>query len=402
MITVKNSDSFKVGIVSFILVCMIGTLLLWKSNILLRTSGYEVIGHFENISGLLAGAEVRYRGYKVGRVVSITPEPGVVEARFYVGQSVNIPEGSLLKVDFDGLIGEKFIQIMPNTESEVMISSGTVLTGFANSGISDFVEIGAQNLKETKAILASLRKVITSDDVTNAMTNAFLSLEKITENLADITELVESAGFQDILTDVNSIVSTLKDASDTVFVDGELASNLAQFAENISSLTQRLEDKNIIDKIDRTVDNLAGFSETINVKNSLGFDTSADLLFQQKQSAGFYNANFDITYDNKFVRLGFGNQLGKNELLNVQQGIHLSDDLVTRIGLFYNEPGIGFDYQLFGPVGLSLEAFNFTSPEFTVSNTYAITDKVDLLIRLLKDPVTGTHDNLGFGLRLNP
>ena len=398
----KNKDSFKVGIISTVLIFLIGLLLLWKSNLLLRTTGYEVRGHFTNISGLLAGAEVRYRGYKVGRVVSIDPQPHYVIARFFVKEGTDIPKDSELKVDFDGLIGEKFIQIMPNVESAIMIEPGSILTGYANAGISDFVEIGAQNLKETKAILSSLRRVVASDDVSNAMTNAFLSLEKITDNLEEITKVVGSGDFQNILSDIDSIISSLRSASDTIFVDGTFATDLTNFAKNLNTLSSRLEEQHIIDKIDKTVSNLAGFSEAINVKDRFDFNTSTDFLYRSVEESGFYNANFDISYSNKFLRFGFGNQLGKNELLNIQHGIKVNPYFTTRIGLFYNEPGFSLDYELWETVGFSIEAFNFTNPEYMVTNTYRIGEELHVLLRLLNNPNTGQFDNFGFGFRLTP
>ena len=70
--------NFIVGIVSLILLISTSVLIIWKSDVRYRTSGYKLTGKFDNAGGLLKGAEIRYRGYRVGKVSKITPVPGGV------------------------------------------------------------------------------------------------------------------------------------------------------------------------------------------------------------------------------------------------------------------------------------------------------------------------------------
>ncbi|MEK6558431.1 MAG: MlaD family protein, partial [Candidatus Margulisiibacteriota bacterium] len=114
--------------------------ILWKSNLVLRAGGYNVIGQFKTVSGLLAGGEVRYRGYVVGTVSSVLPGPKMVEVTMYIQDGVNIPEGSRFRIDFDGLIGEKFVNVIPNVEGRRSIVAGEVLQGTAAQGLVDFID----------------------------------------------------------------------------------------------------------------------------------------------------------------------------------------------------------------------------------------------------------------------
>ena len=101
------NTNVKVGFVSFLMLSMIGALMMWQSTLLMRASGYELKGEFQNINGLLNGAEVRYRGFKVGRVSKVSPGPKKILVSFYVKDDIEVPQGSELRVIFDGLIGEK-------------------------------------------------------------------------------------------------------------------------------------------------------------------------------------------------------------------------------------------------------------------------------------------------------
>ena len=87
-----HKKTVKVGIISFLLFLAIGILILWKSDIKSRTSGYMIVGSFDNIGGLLKNADVRYRGYRVGRVGEIIPEPKEILVHFWINKDIKIPK----------------------------------------------------------------------------------------------------------------------------------------------------------------------------------------------------------------------------------------------------------------------------------------------------------------------
>ena len=70
----QDRTALKVGIATFLMTIAIAALLVWKSSIHLKATGYQLVGKFQYVSGLLNGAEVRYRGVNVGKVFSIKPK----------------------------------------------------------------------------------------------------------------------------------------------------------------------------------------------------------------------------------------------------------------------------------------------------------------------------------------
>ena len=187
-----NIKAFKVGIISFLLISAISILLIWKSGLLLKASGTELYGSFDTINGLLNGAEVRYRGYKIGQVFEINPQPKEILVKFLVEEGVDIPTGSKLKVVFDGLVGEKYLGISPNFESTKMVVSGDTLYGRASLGLASFVDIGAKNLETTKEILDTFNQIFSSEDVASSIKNGLLQIEQIATQLSRITEEIGS------------------------------------------------------------------------------------------------------------------------------------------------------------------------------------------------------------------
>ena len=75
------TNQAKVGIVALIALICLGMIVVWKSSLFLNVTGYEMIGSFESIEGLTVGSEIRYRGFKVGKVMRI--DPGIEDIRIY-------------------------------------------------------------------------------------------------------------------------------------------------------------------------------------------------------------------------------------------------------------------------------------------------------------------------------
>lgn len=82
------------------------------------TDKYRV--HFSgSVTGLEAGAAVRYRGIPVGRVDSIDFHPedtSIIEARISVNQRTPITTLTKARLEVQGLTGQPFIQLVESTE----------------------------------------------------------------------------------------------------------------------------------------------------------------------------------------------------------------------------------------------------------------------------------------------
>ena len=88
------TNNFKVGLVALIIASFAGAFVFWQNNIVQQFSGYDVKVRFDNIGSLIIGAEIRYRGFKVGRVTEIFPEPTHVDVLFWVQGDLKITKGS--------------------------------------------------------------------------------------------------------------------------------------------------------------------------------------------------------------------------------------------------------------------------------------------------------------------
>ncbi len=92
-------------------------------------SGYPLLARFDRIDGLNVGADVRMAGVKVGAVSSarIDPKTFLAEVSFTVQPGIELPKDSSAEITSDGLLGGKYLSLVPGGET-VMLQPGQTVT----------------------------------------------------------------------------------------------------------------------------------------------------------------------------------------------------------------------------------------------------------------------------------
>jgi phospholipid/cholesterol/gamma-HCH transport system substrate-binding protein len=98
--------------------------------------GYELVARFERIDGLEVGADVKIAGIKVGRVLEQEVDPATWRAkvRFSVKAGLEIPADSTAAVVSAGLLGGKYLALVPGGEDR-MLRPGEEVT-FTQSAVN--------------------------------------------------------------------------------------------------------------------------------------------------------------------------------------------------------------------------------------------------------------------------
>lgn len=81
-------------------------------------AGYTLSAKFDRIDGLKVGADVRISGVKVGTVLSqkINEEDFQAVVKFSVRKDINLSTDSSAEIHSDGLLGGKYLQLVPGGE----------------------------------------------------------------------------------------------------------------------------------------------------------------------------------------------------------------------------------------------------------------------------------------------
>jgi phospholipid/cholesterol/gamma-HCH transport system substrate-binding protein len=84
---------------------------------------YELVGTFDDVTGLLSGDAVKIAGTPVGRVGEIKVVDGKAEVRVEVDRGIRLPEDSTMAVRWRNMIGQRMIYLEPGT-SQRMLGDG--------------------------------------------------------------------------------------------------------------------------------------------------------------------------------------------------------------------------------------------------------------------------------------
>ncbi len=135
MIFGKTKLEMKVGVFVFISMVILVTFVLSIGGFKTWTSGYQVVFTFDFVNGVKLGAPVRFAGVDVGVVKKLQftrlPDGGKTQVRAlcWVKKEIRIPRDSRIWINTLGLLGEKYLEIMPGKESSNVMQPYETLAG---------------------------------------------------------------------------------------------------------------------------------------------------------------------------------------------------------------------------------------------------------------------------------
>ncbi|OGB91264.1 MAG: outer membrane lipid asymmetry maintenance protein MlaD [candidate division NC10 bacterium RBG_16_65_8] len=106
---------------------------------LFGVSGYTVRAEFDSVSGLSDGAPVEIAGVSVGRVEQIALDRyrAVVTLRLQPG--VRLQEDAIVSVKTKGLLGEKYVQILPGGSDRIVPPGGRLRETESPTDLQDLI-----------------------------------------------------------------------------------------------------------------------------------------------------------------------------------------------------------------------------------------------------------------------
>ncbi|HEY4136421.1 MAG TPA: outer membrane lipid asymmetry maintenance protein MlaD [Alphaproteobacteria bacterium] len=99
------------------------------SNASLRTvSGYPLIAKFDRVDGLNPGSDVKMSGIKIGTITAqdIDPQSFLAVVHFSVDPRIKLPSDSAAEVVSDGLLGSKYLSLVPGADSRMLEANGEI------------------------------------------------------------------------------------------------------------------------------------------------------------------------------------------------------------------------------------------------------------------------------------
>jgi len=100
----------------------------------LPSDRYALHGYFSSVSGLKPGARVEIAGVEIGSVAAISMDKDrmVAKVDLHIDKSLEISEDSIASIKTSGIIGEKYISILPGG-MDIMLEGGDEITNTESS-----------------------------------------------------------------------------------------------------------------------------------------------------------------------------------------------------------------------------------------------------------------------------
>jgi phospholipid/cholesterol/gamma-HCH transport system substrate-binding protein len=126
----KAAIEIWVGIFVFIGIICLGylTIRLGKME-LLGDNYYHLHARFQSVSGLKPGADVEMAGVRIGQIssISLDQERQVATVELKIRDDIVLTDDIIASVKTSGLIGDKYINILPGG-SDTVLKSGDLIT----------------------------------------------------------------------------------------------------------------------------------------------------------------------------------------------------------------------------------------------------------------------------------
>lgn len=385
--------------------------------------GYELRIDYPQVSGLMPGHVVRYAGVQVGTVKKINVAPDKVEVIAEINDDIKIPQGALFTIASDGIMGEKFVSVVPPAKpSNSYITEGATLKGTPGGGMDEFFASSGDLVKRMENIASAFENVFGDKAVQESMKSGFKNMNDIAENMNTFTKVMADVAVtnqQDITGMIHQINELSQRMNGTaahiesimagVDNNGKTGQNVAAIAQNMANTSKRLENiVQVLETVAKDPVTQESLKETlVNVKETsarankiLGTLTEAKVSADYGYAAkgGDWRGNLGVTLrpgDDAFLYMG-GYDIGDANKFDFIFGKQLGKAAVS-MGAMQGDFGVGLSYDLGKDFRLYSQLYDFDDAKVRLGGEFRVNDNFSLYGETMD--LRGNKTNTYMGVR---
>lgn len=242
---------------------------------------------FTDIGGLNKGADVRFGGVRVGRVVAIEPDPddrARIRVTAEVAGDIPVNRGSVASIEQITLTAEKHLEISTGGADEPLMKSGEILRSGPSGGLFDMPDLEGVTSR-LEAMLDGINALLGVDggdgnaekvDVADVLTSLKATLEEGADVARGAGAVIEDnrAGFRDIVTRLAALEETANELM--AQLNGAITENRGSLRQSLGNIEQLTGELNA-----RVNELVATLQKTFRYLQDLGGNTS-DLIDDQR------------------------------------------------------------------------------------------------------------------------
>lgn len=192
----KNKE-FKLGIFIFgaLVILILGIFSIKDFRVF--NPGYTIKVMFNFGDGIKPASPVRIAGVDAGEVkkTSLVHEDGKTKVlvRAWIRSGIKIPVGSEAFVNNLGILGEKYLEIIPNDEAAEYVKKNDIIIGKDSIPMYKMGEFARETLSRFARLLDSLENIVKDEEVAVAFKKFIGNLEQASFELDGILKDVRSS-----------------------------------------------------------------------------------------------------------------------------------------------------------------------------------------------------------------
>jgi len=247
-------SELKVGIFFAVVLVMVAVIILVVGDMsnLFKESGYPIYLYFDSAVGLEKRNVVRLAGIKIGYIDDIRLKGSKAEVVLSIDNKVGIKKGSKANLAALGLLGEKYIEIIPG-KGPGIIQPGETMESISPVGFDQLGPVLFSAGDEIKELGKNLRELVGDEKTKENLRETIQNLSALVADLKDVfgaNKEIMSEGLQNsskaiqnfdqrserVSQNLNELISVLKDTVEKNRGDVELS------LDNIKELIPRIEE----------------------------------------------------------------------------------------------------------------------------------------------------------------
>lgn len=266
----KFSPEAKVGIFVLIGIILLVYMSLKVGGIQFgREEGYEIFIRFDSAAGLDKDASVRVAGVEIGRVKDILLQNNKAKVVLRIHPDVKIGKDFTAVLKTKGLLGERYVELIPGSPSATSMESGGEITRITTyTDMDKLITILSDAAVDIKKVSESLGNVLGGNEGQATLKNIVTNIEDITKRLNSIVKSNDEK-FGRMMTNFEEFSKVLNERGPEI-TDGlkAVADNLNQvIAENRGPLKDGIGNiKTATDKLGETLDTINRLAKNVEPK----------------------------------------------------------------------------------------------------------------------------------------
>jgi phospholipid/cholesterol/gamma-HCH transport system substrate-binding protein len=207
-----------------------------------KTTFHAVVDHTQ---GLKIGGPVRMNGVDIGNIhdIAIAADSALVDIRFTVKTSVaaHIREDASIQIKALGLLGDKFLEIVPGSPAKPPLSPGSVITGRSGADITDLAAGASMTIDRVNRALEQIQQALTAVTQGRGTTGKLVNDPELFDRSKQVLEKLDRASEKGL-----ALLEKIEQGQGTVgklIADQELYARANRAVKELNDLVKKLSNE---------------------------------------------------------------------------------------------------------------------------------------------------------------